>query len=139
MSTESKAAKKARNIAEYAARNALLRERQKLANNLRKEGYLGNDNDVLHRYEQEQRVLARQEAEAERLLIRQITIAKNAARAAAIKAQEEAEQQYVQDSLSGPSGKILKRWLAMRIASYGRVKRFFDERPDLQRVHDKVA
>jgi hypothetical protein len=139
MSSESKAAKKARNIAEYCNRNAMLRERQILANNLRKEGYLGNDNDVLRRYEQEQEVLRRQEAEAERLARRQAADAKYAARVAAIKAQEQAEQQYVQDSLNGPSGKILKRWLAMRIASYSRVKRFFDERPDLQRVHEKVA
>lgn len=139
MSNESKAVKKARNIEAYCNRNAVLRDRQNLANDLRKLGYLGNDNDVLRQYDQEQELLRRLKAETERLIRCQAAEAKAVARQAAVKARAEAEQQYVQDSLNGPSAKILKRWLAMRIASYGLVKRFFDERPALKRVHDRVA
>lgn len=130
--TEKKAEKKARNIAQYEARNARLRERQKLAAELRQRGYVGNDDAVIRKYEAEQR------AEADRVRNEQ-RVAKEAARIAAEQAKHQAEQSFISEALNGPSAKILTRWLAMRVATYERVKRFFDERPNLKRVAEKAA
>ena len=118
---ELKAAKKARNIELYEARNKRLKERQTLANELRKQGFVGSDESVVRQHENKQREAAQ------------------AARIAAAKAKEDAEQTYVHEALNGPSGKVLVKWLAMRVANYDRVKRFFDERPNLKRVLEKAA
>jgi len=43
-------------------------------------------------------------------------------------------QQFVAEALAGPSAIHLERWLKNRQATYDRVFRFFDERPNLVRT-----
>lgn len=54
--TAAQLAKRDDNIHAYLVRNRRLREDQELANNLRKQGYRGNDKQVLETYRLEQKV-----------------------------------------------------------------------------------
>jgi UDP-N-acetyl-D-mannosaminuronic acid transferase (WecB/TagA/CpsF family) len=53
--------------------------------------------------------------------------------------ENELKQNYVKESLDGPSGYALQKWLKNRVATVERVRRFFDERPELTRVLENKA
>jgi len=128
MSTESKSVKKARNIALYTERNKRLQERQKLANELRTQGFSGNDGEVVWAFERQQRLAAERQQRLADFELRNAQLLRLAK-------QHHAKLDYVQEALSGPTGKTLVKWLAGRVATYERVSRFFAERP----VIDKAA
>lgn len=116
--------KKARNIELYNARLAKLQARQAQAKQLRSQGFLGNDDEVIRQFEK-QEAAARDEAINAHLA----TInARIAARQAAIDEQRERENDLVARALNGPAAKDLTRWLAGRPATFQRVKRFFNQR-----------
>jgi hypothetical protein len=111
--TAAQQAKKAANIAAYQARCAKHAENMKAR-------------DIAHA-ERMANLVAEREAEARRRA--EAEEARQRHEAALL-----AQQNFVQASLSGPSGFALKRWLKNRPATYERVKRFFDERPQLKQA-----
>lgn len=116
---------KAKREAAYAARCAKLQADQQRANSLKSEfDYTGRTPDQVF----EQHWIAEgQRQEAARK-------AADEARRVAFEREQQEQAQYVVDALNGPSAKVLKLWLKDRVATYERVKRFFDERPAQHRI-----
>ena len=115
--------KKARNIELYNARLAKLQARQAQAKQLRSQGFLGNDDEVIRQFEN-QEAAARDEAINAHLAAINARIA---ARTAAQEKQVAEEADFVARALNGPSAYHLTKWLAGRPATFERVKRFLDQ------------
>lgn len=108
--TTKKPTNKAKNIAAAAERLAKLQDLQQTANRLKAEfGFMGTPKQIVAQYEAHLANLAKGPSNNEM-------------------------EQYVVDALNGPSRHALKNWLQSRVATYERVKRFFDERPAQHRV-----
>jgi hypothetical protein len=131
--TPKEVARKALNERLTEARNARLKAEQTLARELKlRFGYVGTPDQILR-----QHYLAQAEKQRLERLAAEILKQKEAD----LKRDQEAleQTQYVTEALNGPSGKVLRAWLAGREPAYGRVKRFFDERPNQFRTEQKYV
>ena len=133
--TAAQLAKKAENEKKAAERLAKLQADQKLAQELRKQGYQGSDYTIFNKIEEERKaaVLAEKKAklEAEKAAVEnehKIYLAKKQA----------AQQQFVEESLDGPSGAKYKEWLKGKPATFKNCELFF-KRSDLPRTAKEVA
>ena len=125
--TPTQQAKVEANRIAYEARNKKIAEDRKKAAELRREyGYKGTDYQVLQQCANDQRASLLAAVQQKKLQLEHEA--------------EERRRVYVEESMDGPSGKALKRWLAAipvknkdgkivskgRPATYALVKEFFD-------------
>ena len=120
--TAAQLAKKEENERLAAERLAKLQEQQKKCQELRKQGYVGSDFQILEKVKEDEIAAAKEKEEAQHRLFLQ----KKAAE----------ERKYVEEAIDGPSGTILKKWL-IGPATYKAVVKFFKSH-NLPRVATEV-
>jgi hypothetical protein len=129
--TPAQLAKKEENERKAAERLAKLQTRQKLARELRAQGFVGTDDQIIDKYEgktQQAKALSDEEQHA-------IYAEKKKAEAAAkeekhrlfLAAQQASKMKYVEEALAGPSGVQLLAWLGDKPATFQRVEQFLQK------------